>query len=203
MERTAADVRTPGFRSGSAAAPVRKTMKRFAIFLLFLFCAAPLAAQKPLYIVNGTPCDEIATIDTDDIERIEELPADEESIARYGEKASNGVILITLKYDSPAVFEGGESFANYIARQVKWDGNEPAARVVLRYRVTPEGETLPGEILESTDNRLRRRVLKAVAEAPRWKPATKNGRPAESEGVLRIQLPDGKPLPGEPYLKIW
>jgi len=46
-------------------------------------------------------------------------------------------------------------------------------------------------------------LLKALAEAPRWKPATKNGRPVESEGVLRIQLPEGKPLPGEPYIRIW
>ena len=166
-------------------------IRRLALFAALL-AATPLAAQKPLYIVNGTPCDEIAGIETDDIERIEELPADEESIARYGEKASNGVILITLKYDSPAVFEGGEPFADHIARQVKWGENEPAARVALRYKVTPEG-----------DSRLRRRVLKALAEAPRWKPATKNGRPVESEGVLRIQLPEGKPLPGEPYIRIW
>lgn len=176
-------------------------IRRF-LLLAALLAATPLVAQKPLYIVNGTPCAEMAPIDPDDIERIEELPADEESIARYGEKASNGVILITLKYDSPAVFEGGESFAGHIARQVKWTDDEPAARVVLRYKITPEGATRPGEILEATDNRLRRRVLKAVAEAPRWKPATKNGRPVESEGILRIQLPDGKPLPGEPYLRM-
>ena len=86
---------------------------------------------------------------------------------------------------------------------MKWGENEPAARVALRYTVTPEGETVAGAILESTDSRLRRRVLKALAEAPRWKPATKNGRPVESEGVLRIQLPEGKPLPGEPYIRIW
>ncbi len=178
-------------------------MIRRLVLFAALLAATPLAAQKPLYIVNGTPCDEIAGIETDDIERIEELPADEESIARYGDKATNGVILITLKYDSPAVFEGGEPFADHIARQVKWGENEPAARVALRYTVTAEGETVAGAILESTDSRLRRRVLKALAEAPRWKPATKNGRPVESEGVLRIQLPEGKPLPGEPYIRIW
>ncbi len=62
--------------------------------------------------------------------------------------------LITLKYDSPAVFEGGEPFADHIARQVKWGENEPAARVALRYTVTAEGETVAGAILESTDSRL-------------------------------------------------
>ncbi len=118
-------------------------MIRRLVLFAALLAATPLAAQKPLYIVNGTPCDEIAGIETDDIERIEELPADEESIARYGDKATNGVILITLKYDSPAVFEGGEPFADHIARQVKWGENEPAARVALRYTVTAEGEERP------------------------------------------------------------
>ena len=66
-------------------------IRRLALFAALL-AATPLAAQKPLYIVNGTPCDEIVGIETDDIERIEELPADEESIARYGDKATNGVI---------------------------------------------------------------------------------------------------------------
>jgi hypothetical protein len=45
-------------------------------------------------------------------------------------------------------------------------------------------------------------VLKAVEEAPLWEPATKNGAPVASEGVLRIQLPEGKPLPRLPEL-IW
>ena len=177
-------------------------MIRRLLLLAALLGGPSLRAQHPLYIVNGTPREEIAEIDPDEIETIEELPADEESIARYGVQASNGVIVITLKYDSPAVFEGGGSFADYIARQVEWGRNEPAARVVLRYRIGPEGETSVGEILESTDSRLKRRVLKAVAEAPRWTPAMKNGRAVESEGVLRIQLPEGKPLPGEPYLRM-
>ena len=45
-------------------------------------------------------------------------------------------------------------------------------------------------------------VLKALEEAPLWEPATKNGTPVASEGVLRIQLPEGKPLPRLPEL-IW
>jgi len=177
------------------------------IRLLFLFAAlcagAPLAAQKPLYIVNGTPRDEIASIPPDDIERVDELPADEETIAQYGPKAANGVILVTLRYDSPARFGADSlSFGSYIARRVVWPDDEPAARVVLRYKVTAEGDTLVTEVAESTDGRLKRRVLKAVAEAPKWQPARKNGRAVESDGVLSIRLPAGKALPGEPYVRI-
>lgn len=153
-------------------------------------------AQQPLYIVNGTPTDEIASIPPEDIEQVEMLPADEQSVALYGPRASHGVMLITLRYDAPARFEADTlSFGHYIARQVRWDDDEPAARVVLRYKITPEGETVVDSELESTDNRLKRRVLKAVAEAPRWRPAHKNGVPVESEGVLRIQLPEGKRMP--------
>ena len=77
------------------------------LLLTCVCCAATLsvAAQQPLYLVNGTPADDIASIPPDDIELVEELPADEETIARFGPRASNGVILITLRYDEPARFE--------------------------------------------------------------------------------------------------
>jgi len=85
---------------------------------------------------------------------------------------------------------------------VKWGDDEPAARIVLRYTVTPEGDTVVAQELESTDSRLKRRVLKAVAEAPRWTPARKNGTPVESEGILHIQLPEGKLMPRQVEL-VW
>lgn len=66
----------------------------------------------------------------------------------------------------------------------------------------PADETVVQQELESTDNRLKRRVLKAVAEAPRWHPAQKNGAPVESEGVLSIQLPEGRRMPRQAELVI-
>ena len=133
---------------------------------------------------------------------VEMLPADEETIARYGQRAAHGVMLITLRYDRPASFPADSAFGSYIARQVRWDESEPTARVVLRYKITPDGETIVQQELESTDNRLKRRVLKAVAEAPRWHPAQKNGAPVESEGVLSIQLPEGRRMPRQAELVI-
>lgn len=163
-------------------------------------------AQHPLYIVNGVPTEEVAQIPPEDIESFETLPADEETIAQYGERASHGVVLVTLRYDEPARFEApeaeGQTFGEYIARRVKWGSDEPAARVIVRYTVTPEGRAVVNAELEATDKRLRRRVLKAVEEAPAWRPAMKNGRPVASEGVLRIQLPEGKPMPRMPQL-VW
>ena len=111
-------------------------------------------------------------------------------------------MLITLRYDQPATFPADSTFGHYIASRVRWDASEPAARVVLRYKITPDGETVVQQELESTDNRLKRRVLKAVAEAPRWHPAQKNGAPVESEGVLSIQLPEGRRMPRQAELVI-
>ena len=171
-------------------------MKKYLIYLLLLLPAAVSALPgQPLYIVNGVPTEQIADIPPEDIEQCEMLPADEETIARYGEEASNGVMLITLRFDEPARFEADSTFGSYIARRVRWDESEPAARVVLRYKITPEGRAVVDSELESTDSRLKRRVLKAVAKAPAWRPALKNGRAVESEGVLRIQLPEGKRMP--------
>ena len=153
-------------------------MKRYALLLYILFLAAAVRAAtprpQPLYIVNGKETTEIRSIPPEDIENVEMLPADEETIARYGQRAAHGVMLITLRYDRPASFPADSAFGSYIARQVRWDESEPTARVVLRYKITPDGETVVQQELESTDNRLKRRVLKAVAEAPRWHPAQKN-----------------------------
>ena len=104
-------------------------------------------------------------------------------------------MLITLRYDEPARFQADTTFGSYIARQVRWDDDEPVARVVLRYTITPEGTIRIDDTLESTDNRLKRRVVKAVEEAPRWLPAQKNGKAIASQGILSIQLPEGRPMP--------
>ena len=165
-------------------------MKRYLLSLLALHLL-PAAAQElpdrePLYIVNGEERTEIQSIPPDDIERVEMLPADEETVARYGQRASNGVMLVSLRYDTPARFAEAD----------------PTARVVLRYTITETGRAEVDQELESTDNRLKRRVLKALAEAPAWTPATKNGSPIASQGILRIQLPKGRRMPRQVELII-
>ena len=168
-----------------------------------MLLSAAVRAQRPLYLVNGVPTEEISSIPPGNIEQVETLPADEESIARYGQQAAHGVVLVTLRYDEPALFAAeGMTFSEYVASRVKWGADEPAARVILRYTVTPAGRAEVTDVLESTDNRLRRRVLKAVETAPDWQPARKEGVPVATEGVLRIQLPVGKRMPRLPQL-VW
>lgn len=178
-------------------------MKRYATLLFALFATGLASvAQTPLYIVNGAPREDIRSIPPEDIDHTEMLPADEQTIARYGQQASNGVMLITLRYDEPARFEAAPSFAQYIAGQVKWDAEEPTARVILRYTITPEGRAEVSQELESTDSRLKRRILKAIAGAPAWRPAVKQGRNIASEGVLNLCLPLGKQMP-QPIELVW
>lgn len=182
-------------------------MKRWLIIVAWLALSqlfvVPARGQQPLYIVNGVERSDASDIDPDIIERIEELPADEESIARYGARASNGVVLITLKYDEPPRFTADStSFTDYIADRIKWETTDPTALVVVRYKIATDGSLHIDQVLQSTDTRLRRRVIKALEESPRWEAATKAGVAVETTGVVRIQLPRGRRLPRQMELVI-
>ena len=171
--------------------------------LLCLSVVVPARGQQPLYLVNGEERTSTADIPPEVIERIEELPADEFTIARYGEKASNGVVLITLKYDEPPRFCGDSlSLADYVTQQVEWGPTDPTARIVLRYRIEADGTLTVIDHLEATDKRLLRRVLRALDTAPQWEPARKAGEAVASQGVLRLQLPEGRRMPRQAEL-VW
>lgn len=170
------------------------------VCLLCGFIASAQQNSHPLYIVNGRVWQSVAHIPEENIEKIETLPVNEETIALYGEQANNGVVIITLCYDRAARFHEGEPFADYIASQVAWKANDPVARYVVRYTIEADGSLTLGDELESTDRVLRKRVIKAIENAPSWQPATKASVPVKSEYVLSIQLPKGKSMPREPYI---
>ena len=162
-------------------------------------------AQKqttPLYIVNGVEMESVKHIPEKNIEHIDHLAADEATVAKYGDRANNGVIIISLRYDKEAEFTADKLLADYVAERVKWPDNYGVARFVARYTIAADGSFTLGSILESTDSQFRKRVLRALQDIPKWKPATKQGKPVESEYVLAVQLPRGKALPKEPYIVI-
>ena len=159
-------------------------------------------AQTPLYIVNGVEMESVRGIPEENIEHIDHLPANEESVAKYGEKANNGVIIVTLRYDKEAEFSGGKPLADYVGERVKWNESWGVARFVARYTILADGSFRLGEVLQSTDHQLRKRVLKVLQELPKWQAATKQGKAVESEYILSIQLPKGKEMPKEPYIVI-
>ena len=141
-------------------------------------------------------------IPEDNIEHIDHLEANETTVAKYGERANNGVIIISLCYDKEAEFMGGKPLADYVAERVKWPVNYGVARFVVRYTIAADGSFHLGSELESTDYQLRKRVLKVLQSLPKWEPATKQGKAVESEYVLAVQLPRGKAMPKEPYIII-
>ena len=184
------------------------TIKGFYIIILhFAFCilhfvSATAQAQTPLYIVNGVEMESVKHIPEQNIEHIDHLPANEATVARYGEKANNGVIVVTLRYDKEARFTGNKSLADYVAERVKWPDNYGVARYVVRYTIGSDGSFRLGTELESTDRQFRKRVLRVLQSLPAWQPATKQGKAVESEYVLAVQLPKGKAMPKEPYIVI-
>ncbi|MBO5275771.1 MAG: TonB-dependent receptor [Alistipes sp.] len=180
--------------------------------LLFLSLSAPDATAQsrkrlPLYIVNGERMSEeqVKGIHPKDIEDNHLLPADEQTIERYGHEAANGVVVITLRYDTPARFEiDGQTtnYSNYIADCVKWDDTDPVARIIISFKVKPDGTISDNDVLEATDKRLLRRIEKAMAEAPRWRPALKDGKGVETTHLLKVTLPKGRTMPRERVVRI-
>ena len=180
--------------------------------LLFLALYAPDATAQsrkrlPLYIVNGERMTEeqVKGIHPKDIEDNHLLPADEQTIERYGHEAANGVVVITLRYDTPARFEVDSqvtNYSNYIADRVKWDDTDPVARIIISFKVKADGSVSDNDVLEATDKRLLRRIEKAMAEAPRWIPALKDGKGVETTHLLKVTLPKGRTMPRERVVRI-
>ena len=184
------------------------TIKGFYIIILHFalcilhFVSATAQSQTPLYIVNGVEMESVRHIPERNIEHIDHLEANEATVAKYGERANNGVIIVTLRYDKEAQFTGDKPLADYVSERVKWPESYGVARFVARYTIGADGEFRLGDILQSTDHQLRKRVLKVLQSLPKWEPATKQGKAVESEYVLAVQLPRGKEMPKEPYIVI-
>ena len=132
------------------------------------------------------------------------LPADDSTIAEWGSAAHEGVIIVTLRYDTPASFnaEGFDNFTLYLANEIKWSESMPAERASLRINVTEEGTVEIVEVLDTTSRQFLKRVTKTIASAPRWQPAMRDGKAIESLQLVNIQLPIGKELPRDPYVVI-
>lgn len=174
-------------------------MRNICLIVLAVMCCAMVTAQRPLYVVNGVVVESIQHIPQEDIESIDTLPADEQSIATWGLGASEGVIIVTLHYDTPAMFnhDGVTNFTNYLAKHVKWSDNMPAERVSLRLIINENGKAEIDEVLDVTSRQYLKRVTKAIEASPMWQPAMRNGKGVASQTLVNLQLPVGKELPRE------
>lgn len=174
-------------------------LRGLILSIIITTMATIASAHAPLYVVNGVVVESIEHIPHENIESIEMLPADEETVAKWGIEASDGVIVVQLRYDTPASFSaaGYDSFTTYLSKSVKWSDNMEVARVSLRLRVDAEGRASISEVLQATSRQLLNRVEKAIARAPLWSAAQRNGKAVESIVLINLQLPEGRKLPTE------
>ena len=179
-------------------------MRRVVALIILSVCFNMASAQQPMYVVGGRVVDSIEDIPHENIERIDVLPADDETIAQWGLGASEGVIIVTLRYDTPASFaaEGYNNFTDYLAHRVKWSDNNPAERVSLRLHIEASGRATISEVLQATSRNYLKRVERAIEEAPQWSPAMRDGVAVESIQLVNLQLPEGKSIPLEPAVII-
>lgn len=179
-------------------------MRRVVALIILSVCFNMASAQQPMYVVGGRVVDSIEDIPHENIERIDVLPADDETIAQWGLGASEGVIIVTLRYDTPASFAAGgyNNFTDYLAHTVKWSDNNPAERVSLRLHIEASGRATISEVLQATSRNYLKRVERAIAEAPLWSPAMRDGVAVESIQLVNLQLPEGKSIPLEPAVII-
>jgi hypothetical protein len=179
-------------------------MRRVVALIILSVCFNMASAQQPMYVVGGRIVDSIEDIPHENIERIDVLPADDETIAQWGLGASEGVIIVTLRYDTPASFaaEGYNNFTDYLAHTVKWSDNNPAERVSLRLHIEASGRATISEVLQATSRNYLKRVERAIEEAPLWSPAMRDGVAVESIQLVNLQLPEGKSIPLEPAVII-
>ena len=177
-------------------------MKRLLLILVALM-ALCASASAQLYIVNGEEytTEQMRRIDPERVESTELVPVNDSIMMLYGERAADGVIIVKLKHDAEPRFSVDSlSFREWVEREVAWGNDEPAARIAYRYVVGIDGRARLTELIESTDNRLRQRVVRAIKRAPLWTPAEREGRAVEVEQVLVIELPKGKRLRGKYFL---
>ncbi len=186
---------------------------RFSLLALITLIGIQSASAQifeqrlPIYIVNGERMseDEVKAIHPADIVSNELLTVDESVIEKYGHDAANGVVVITLRYDTPARFEvdGKEAkFSSYIAERIKWSEIDGVARVVMSFTVSGDGTVSEKEVLEASDRRLLNRVRKVMEQAPKWISAKKDGKGIETDHILRITLPMGYKMPRERVILI-
>ncbi len=145
--------------------------------------------EELLYIVNGEVAEEGFDTSSQYVDKIEMIRG-EEAVERYGLRGSNGVVLVTLKFDELPIFSEKESLRHYISSRIKWKDEYTRAEVIFKYRVDTSGRMTITEILHSSNKKLLGRVKKEVEELPLWlSPAKNMGVAVESSGTERITLP--------------
>ncbi len=149
--------------------------------------------EDPLFIVNGKEVSKsvFENLSPEILDNITVLK-DVESTKQYGTRGDNGVIVVTLKCDTPPIFSTDKTFKQYLHENIKWSDKEYLAKAYIKFTLKADGSTELIEI-DSDNNRFKRRVLKTFESAPKWlSPAMNMGKGVEVEYMEYINLPKNK-----------
>ncbi len=168
-------------------------MKSIYLLIVITLLLTPLfgvgLSREPLYIVNGEIAEEGFDTNSNLVDKIEMING-EEAVEMYGIRASNGVVLVTLKFEKAAIFSETESLRSYISKRIKWVDDLNSAQVIFKYNVDTLGRMKITEILESNSKKLTKRIYKVVDEMPLWlSPATNMNKAVGTSGTERIKVP--------------
>jgi TonB family protein len=160
---------------------------------------------KPLIVIDGVIAENqsMNKIDPETIESVSVIK-NEVSTNKYGEKARNGVIEITLKHpeemavivESLPEFPGGvEALKKFVAESMQYPAvaleKGIQGKVMVSFVVSNTGEIINVKVKSGVDVSLDKEAMRIVKSMPRWIPGKQNG-----EGVkVPYQIPINFSLP--------
>lgn len=168
-----------------------------------------------LILVDGEVCESMEDIAPADINSVTLLSKGlEDYVARYGEKAKNGVMVVETKAAAaakgesrpaseevkeawagrqPASFNGGgvESFLMWIQQNIIYpaDAQEAQAsgKVLVSFVVDADGSVVEAKVESSPHKSLSDEVMRLMEKAPKWTPATdESGNKVRTKFMLPV-----------------
>ena len=168
-----------------------------------------------LILVDGEVCESMSDIAPADINSVTLLSKGlEDYVARYGEKAKNGVMIVETKAAAAtkgdsrpaseevkeawagrqfASFDGGgvENFLRWIQQNIIYPAEaieaQASGRVLVSFVVDTDGSVVEAKVEQSPHQSLSDEVMRLMNKAPKWTPATdENGQKVSTKFMLPV-----------------
>ncbi len=163
--------------------------------------------EQPLFFIDGVeaPYSVLKAIDPSKIQSIDVLK-EAASIAKYGERGRNGVVLLTLKKpshdpDEPFLkveqmptFQGGDlnAFRVWVQQQLIYPAAAAQAneqgRVIVQFVVERDGSLSNITVVRNPSQVLTDEALRVVRMSPKWAPGKQEGKAVRVKYVLPIEF---------------
>jgi hypothetical protein len=156
--------------------------------------------KTPLIVIDG----KISTMDVNEIdpETIQTMNVlkGEEALAKYGEKAKDGVIEIITKKkaserpaevfliveDMPEFPGGKEALASYVQNEASKAGVSGIAFV--KFLIDTDGQVKDAQLTRWSSDEVKEPALNIVNSMPKWKPGSQRGVPVKVNYTVKIEF---------------